>query len=103
MRHPDVRGNMEQFVLQFVTPEFASPDAYMRAIVRVLCLFCSAPPPFLSSLLCAIPSPTVPSVPVLGIPAPLFACALMHRSHRVLYLGLRGPRHRHEGGTGVVF
>ncbi|KAJ7274060.1 armadillo-type protein [Mycena rebaudengoi] len=32
MRHPDVRGNMEQFVLQFVTPEFASPDAYMRAI-----------------------------------------------------------------------
>ncbi|KAJ7238434.1 armadillo-type protein [Mycena rebaudengoi] len=32
MPHPDMRGNMEQFVLQFVTPEFASLDAYMRAI-----------------------------------------------------------------------
>ncbi|KAJ6622613.1 armadillo-type protein [Mycena sp. CBHHK59/15] len=32
MRHPDVRGNMEQFLLQFVTPEFSSQDGYMRAI-----------------------------------------------------------------------
>ncbi|KAJ7133547.1 armadillo-type protein [Mycena epipterygia] len=32
MRHPDVGGNMEQFLLQFVTPEFSSPDGYMRAI-----------------------------------------------------------------------
>ncbi|KAJ7122255.1 armadillo-type protein [Mycena epipterygia] len=33
MRHPDVGRNMEQFLLQFVTPEFSSPDGYMRAIV----------------------------------------------------------------------
>ncbi|KAJ7813098.1 armadillo-type protein [Mycena leptocephala] len=32
MRHPDVGNNMEQFVLQFVTPEFASAEGYMRAI-----------------------------------------------------------------------
>ncbi|KAJ7105062.1 armadillo-type protein [Mycena crocata] len=32
MRHPDVSSNMEQFLLQFVTPEFSSPDGYMRAI-----------------------------------------------------------------------
>ncbi|KAJ7250056.1 armadillo-type protein [Mycena haematopus] len=32
MRHPDVSGNMEQFLLQFVTHEFASPEGYMRAI-----------------------------------------------------------------------
>ncbi|GLB38717.1 putative ARM repeat-containing protein [Lyophyllum shimeji] len=32
MRHPDVRGNMEAFVLQFVTPEFTSSEPYLRAI-----------------------------------------------------------------------
>ncbi|KAG6854284.1 hypothetical protein C0991_008532 [Blastosporella zonata] len=32
MRHPDVKGNMEAFVLQFVTPEFSSPEPYLRAI-----------------------------------------------------------------------
>ncbi|KAF7364786.1 Importin N-terminal domain-containing protein [Mycena venus] len=32
MRHPDVSGNMEQFLLQFVTPEFTSAEGYMRAI-----------------------------------------------------------------------
>ncbi|KIK08065.1 hypothetical protein K443DRAFT_672947 [Laccaria amethystina LaAM-08-1] len=32
MRHPDVKGNMEQFMLQFVTPELSSPEPYLRAI-----------------------------------------------------------------------
>ncbi|KAK7054442.1 Nonsense-mediated mRNA decay protein 5 [Paramarasmius palmivorus] len=32
MKHPDVKNNMEQFVLQFVTPEFTSNEPYMRAI-----------------------------------------------------------------------
>ncbi|KAG6813019.1 hypothetical protein H0H92_014757 [Tricholoma furcatifolium] len=32
MRHPDVKGNMEGFVMQFVTPEFSSPEPYLRAI-----------------------------------------------------------------------
>ncbi|KAJ7845435.1 armadillo-type protein [Mycena olivaceomarginata] len=32
MRHPDVSSNMEQFLLQFVTPEFSSAEGYMRAI-----------------------------------------------------------------------
>lgn len=32
MRHPDVKGNVEAFVLQFVTPEFASAEPYLRAI-----------------------------------------------------------------------
>ncbi|KAF8074028.1 armadillo-type protein [Lyophyllum atratum] len=32
MRHPDVKGNMEAFVLQFVTPEFTSSEPYLRAI-----------------------------------------------------------------------
>ncbi|KAJ7740236.1 armadillo-type protein [Mycena maculata] len=32
MRHPDVSGNMEQFILQFVTPEFRSAEGYMRSI-----------------------------------------------------------------------
>jgi len=33
MRHPDVKGNMETFVMQFVTPEFKSEQPYLRAIV----------------------------------------------------------------------
>ncbi|KZT65852.1 ARM repeat-containing protein [Daedalea quercina L-15889] len=32
MRHPDVKGNMEQFLVQHVLPEFASPEPYLRAI-----------------------------------------------------------------------
>ncbi|KAI3621267.1 nonsense-mediated mrna decay protein [Moniliophthora roreri] len=32
MKHPDVKNNMEQFLLQFVTPEFTSNEPYMRAI-----------------------------------------------------------------------
>ncbi|RDB14686.1 hypothetical protein Hypma_016434 [Hypsizygus marmoreus] len=32
MRHPDVKGNVEAFVLQFVTPEFNSQEPYLRAI-----------------------------------------------------------------------
>jgi hypothetical protein len=35
MRHPEVKNNMEQFMLQFVTPELASPQPYIRAIVRL--------------------------------------------------------------------
>ncbi|KZT09181.1 ARM repeat-containing protein [Laetiporus sulphureus 93-53] len=32
MRHPEVKTNIEQFLVQFVQPEFASPEPYMRAI-----------------------------------------------------------------------
>ncbi|KAF8157919.1 armadillo-type protein [Crassisporium funariophilum] len=32
MRHPDVKNNMESFMLQFVSPELASPEPYLRAI-----------------------------------------------------------------------
>ncbi|KAI0657254.1 ARM repeat-containing protein [Cubamyces menziesii] len=32
MRHPEVKGNMEQFLLQHVLPEFAAPEPYMRAV-----------------------------------------------------------------------
>lgn len=35
MRHPDVKKNMEQFLIQHVLPEFTSGDGYMRAIVRI--------------------------------------------------------------------
>ena len=34
MRHPDVKGSMEQFLVQHVIPEFASSEPYIRAIVR---------------------------------------------------------------------
>ncbi len=34
MRHPEVKNNMEQFMLQFVTPELTSSEPYIRAIVR---------------------------------------------------------------------
>ena len=33
MRHPDVKSNMENFLLQYVLPEFRSEAPYMRAIV----------------------------------------------------------------------
>ncbi|KAI0647875.1 ARM repeat-containing protein [Trametes meyenii] len=32
MRHPDVKGNMEQFMVQHVLPEFAAAESYMRAV-----------------------------------------------------------------------
>ncbi|KAJ7578155.1 armadillo-type protein [Mycena floridula] len=32
MSHPEVKENMEQFILQHVTPEFTAPEPYMRAI-----------------------------------------------------------------------
>lgn len=35
MRHPEVKNNMEQFILQFVTPKFADTRPYLRAIVRL--------------------------------------------------------------------
>lgn len=33
MRHPEVKGSMEQFLVQHVLPEFTSSEPYMRAIV----------------------------------------------------------------------
>jgi hypothetical protein len=36
MRHPEVKNNMEAFVLQFVTPEFGAQEGYLRAIVSVI-------------------------------------------------------------------
>ncbi len=32
MRHPDVKGGMQQFLLTHVFPEFTAPEPYMRAI-----------------------------------------------------------------------
>ncbi|PPQ78743.1 hypothetical protein CVT25_010746 [Psilocybe cyanescens] len=32
MKHPEVKNNMEQFMLQFVSPELESPEPYLRAI-----------------------------------------------------------------------
>lgn len=34
MRHPDVKKNVESFIMQRVVPEFTSSEPYMRAIVR---------------------------------------------------------------------
>ena len=43
MKHPEVKNNMEQFMLQFVSPELESPEPFLRAIVSyfpcILCLF----------------------------------------------------------------
>lgn len=33
MRHPEIKSNMEQFVLHHVTNEFSAPEPYLRAIV----------------------------------------------------------------------
>lgn len=33
MRHPDVKDNMEQFIMQHVYPAFSSPQPYLRAVV----------------------------------------------------------------------
>lgn len=38
VRHPEVKSQVEQFILQFVTPELNAPEGYLRAVV-------SAPPP----------------------------------------------------------
>ncbi|KAE9407355.1 ARM repeat-containing protein [Gymnopus androsaceus JB14] len=32
MKHPEVRNSMEHFIQQFVTPEFSSPEPYLRGI-----------------------------------------------------------------------
>ena len=34
VRHPDVKGSIEQFMVQHVLPEFTAPEAYMRSVVR---------------------------------------------------------------------
>lgn len=39
MRHPDVKDNMEQFLVSHVLPEFAAPEPYMRAVVCILLIF----------------------------------------------------------------
>jgi hypothetical protein len=36
MKHPEVKNNMEQFMLQFVSPELESSEPFLRAIVRYL-------------------------------------------------------------------
>jgi hypothetical protein len=33
MHHPEVQGQMEQFLMQHALPEYSSSDGYMRAIV----------------------------------------------------------------------
>ena len=48
MRHPDVKGNMETFVMQFVTPEFKSEQPYLRAIVSCLLFLHSCSSVFLT-------------------------------------------------------
>ncbi|KAF8887163.1 armadillo-type protein [Infundibulicybe gibba] len=32
MRHPEVKGGVEQFLMQYVAPAYSSPEPYMRAI-----------------------------------------------------------------------
>ena len=39
MKHPEVRNNMEQFVEQFVVPEYTSSEPYMRAVVSRMLFF----------------------------------------------------------------
>lgn len=36
MRHPEVKGSMEEFMMQHVLPEFTSSEPYMRAIVSLV-------------------------------------------------------------------
>jgi importin-7 len=33
LRHPELKNNVESFMLQHVLPEFSSSEPYMRAIV----------------------------------------------------------------------
>lgn len=37
IQHPDARKSVEQFLLQYVSPELECPEAYLRAIVSVAC------------------------------------------------------------------
>jgi hypothetical protein len=39
MRHPEVKNNMEAFVVQFVTPEFRAQEGYLRAVVGLFPFF----------------------------------------------------------------
>ena len=48
MRHPEVRNNMEHFMVQFVSPELSSQEPYLRAIVSWSIPF--LPFPFFRSL-----------------------------------------------------
>lgn len=36
LRHPELKDNMETFMMQFVLPQFASSEPYMRAVVSLL-------------------------------------------------------------------
>jgi len=38
MQHPEAKKNMQQFMLQYVSPELESPQPFLRAIVRPNCL-----------------------------------------------------------------
>jgi hypothetical protein len=35
LAHPDVKDKMEQFVMQFVVPEYSSSEPYLRAVVSL--------------------------------------------------------------------
>ena len=35
LAHPDVKNKMEQFVMQFVVPEYLSSEPYLRAVVSL--------------------------------------------------------------------
>jgi hypothetical protein len=35
VRHPDVKGSIEQFMVQYVLPEFTSQEPYLRSVVRL--------------------------------------------------------------------
>jgi hypothetical protein len=48
LRHPDLKDNMETFMMQFVLPHFTSSEPYMRAVVSLLvnrpkCFFVERP------------------------------------------------------------
>ena len=36
MRRPEVRSNMEQFLMNHVAPQFTSSHPYLRAAVRII-------------------------------------------------------------------
>ena len=35
LAHPDVKDEMEHFVMQYVVPEYTSSEPYLRAVVRL--------------------------------------------------------------------
>lgn len=39
MTHPEVKAKMEQFMLQYVSPELESPEPFLRAIVSIFSFF----------------------------------------------------------------